>query len=91
MADLDKLQGTARAVAGRAPVPLGAEIAVGDIELVRSLAGPTIDKAAQAVEIRLRDVKEAGRMLGFRADEPDKALRRILANLDWGCAGAKLP
>src|SRR5208282_3758677 len=81
-ADLHKLQGTARAVAGCVPAPLGAQIAVGDIELMRSLAGPAIDKAAQAIKIRFRDVQKRRRVLGFRADEGDKARRQVLVSRD---------
>src|SRR6516162_9413735 len=86
----DKRQGSAGAVAGGVPAALGAEIAVGDIELVRSLAGPAVDKAAQTIEIRLRDAKEGRCVLCFWADEHDKPLRGIFARLDADCSGRRL-
>ena len=90
MADGDKRQRSARAVAGSVPAALGAEIAVGDIELVRGLAGPAIDKAAQTVEIRLRDAEKGRRVLGFRADERDEPVRQIFASFDARRAGGRL-
>jgi hypothetical protein len=42
---------------------------------VRDLAGPAIEKAAQAIEIRPRGVEKRRRMLSFRADEANVAWR----------------
>src|SRR5205823_12777233 len=67
--DGNKRQRCAGTVTRGIPAPLSAEIAVGDVELVRDLAGPAIEKAAQTIEIRSGSVEEGGRVLAPRADE----------------------
>jgi hypothetical protein len=52
-----------------------------------SLACLEIDKAAQAVKIRSRDVQKRRRVLGFRADKGDEARRQVLASRDDRRAG----
>src|ERR1700751_4636198 len=92
MADLDKLQRTTRAVARCGPAPLGSEIAVGDIKLMRSFTCLEIDKAAQTIKIRSRDVQKRWRVLGFRADKGDEARRQVLASRhDRRAGGGSLP
>src|SRR5215471_1290427 len=86
LADLQKAQRAAGAIARGTPVPHGAGVAVRDIKLVQRLAGLTVKKAAQNIKIRLRNTEKRWRVPRSRADHPDEPGRRIVG----GCSRATM-
>src|SRR5215472_7831702 len=62
LADLQEAQRAAGAIARGAPVSHGAGVAIRDIKLVQRLAGLTVEKAAQNIEIRLRNAEKRWRV-----------------------------
>src|SRR6516164_307127 len=67
----------AGAIARPIPVPLGSGIAVGDVKLMQRLAGLTVEKAAQNIEIRLRNTEKRWRVPLSCADHADESGLRI--------------
>src|SRR5215472_3621930 len=78
LADLQEAQRPAGAIARGAPVPHGSGVAIRDIKLVQRLAGLAVEKAAQDIEIRLRNAEKRWRVPRSRADHADEPGRRIL-------------
>src|SRR5205823_1019409 len=78
LADRDKAQRLALGVARRVPVARGAEIAVGDVELMGDLAVAHVDPAAQRREIGAGDAEKRLGVLPPRADK-GKELAALLA------------
>src|SRR5215471_18489675 len=91
LADLQEAQRAAGAIARPIPVPHGAGVAIRDIKLVQRLAGLTVEKAAQNIEIRLRNTEKRWRVPRSRADHADEAGRRILGRRGRAIMSRGLP
>src|SRR5215469_11196815 len=81
----------AGAIARPIPVPLGSGIAVGDVKLVQRLAGLTVEKAAQNIEIRLRNTEKRWRVPLSRADHADEPGRRVVGRRGRAIMSRDLP